>query len=233
MNRTSLKQGTYFGYFIGSLAYMYMITREQIFSDEYDLLGSGEDLSKHIIKDGRPIAAIIYRFMAFLVDSPADILYLRILSLVASLLLLLLISNEISKVYNDDFLKILISLAIFLPAFVLHIAWGMLSDDMNASLASFIAFKLWMSPSRRSRAVAFLIQMIVLLIYPPSAFAAFAFMGVSALISKAPLITESKRVWKWVVLNFTAGMSAIAVVILDLAASAFCLRSAKFGLDEK
>jgi hypothetical protein len=128
-----------------------VITKEQIFSDEYDLLGSGEDLSKHIMKDGRPIGAIIYRFMAFLVDSPADILYLRILSLVASLLLLLLISKEISKVYNDDFLKVLISIAIFLPAFALHLAWGMLSYFMIASLASFIAFKLWLSPSRRSR----------------------------------------------------------------------------------
>jgi len=225
VNRTSLKRGTYFGYFIGSLAYLYVITKEQIFSDEYDLLGSGEDLSKHIMKDGRPIGAIIYRFMAFLVDSPADILYLRILSLVASLLLLLLISKEISKVYNDDFLKVLISIAIFLPAFALHLAWGMLSYFMIASLASFIAFKLWTSPSRRSRAVAILIQIIVLLVYPPSAFAAFAFMGVIALVSKAPLITETKRTWNWVVLNFIAGMSAVAIVILDSSLRGYTLNS--------
>lgn len=225
MNRTNLKKGTYFGYFIGSLAYLSVITREQIFSDEYDLLGSGEDLSKHLIKDGRPIGATIYRFMAFLVDSPSDILYLRILSLAASLLLLLLISNEISKTYNDDFFKILISIALFLPAFALYITWGMLSYFMIASLASFIAFKLWVLPSRRSRVVAFFIQIIVLLVYPPAAFASFAFMGVIALISKASLITEIKRTWDWVVLNFTAGLSAIAIVILDSNLRGYTLNS--------
>lgn len=225
MYRTSLKQGTHFGYFIGILSYLYVITKEQIFSDEYDLLGSGEDLSKHIMKDGRPIGATIYRFMAFLVDSPSDILYLRILSLVASLLLLILISNEISKTYNDDFFKILISTAIFLPAFALYITWGMLSYFMIASLASFIAFKLWVLPSRRLRVVAFLIQIIVLLVYPPAAFSSFAVMGVVALISKAPLTTEIKRTWDWVVLNFTAGLSAIAIVIVDSNLRGYTLNS--------
>jgi hypothetical protein len=81
------------GYLIGGLAYLSIITQEQIFSDEYDLLGSGEGLSNHIRGDGRPAGAFLYRGMAHFVNSPSDVFYLRLVSLLASILLLVLISN--------------------------------------------------------------------------------------------------------------------------------------------
>ena len=134
MNKFSLRQIHLLGYFIGSITFLIIITQEQIFSDEYDLLGSGEDLSKHIMKDGRPIGALVYKGMAFFVNSPADIFVLRLFGLVASLTLLIMISREISRVYPDDFLRLFISTALFLPVFVLYISWGMLSYFMIDSL---------------------------------------------------------------------------------------------------
>jgi hypothetical protein len=221
----NLKRMTLLGYFIGGLAYLFVIVKEQIFSDEYDLLGSGEDLSNHIMKDGRPIGAIIYRGMAHFVNSPSDIVYLRILSLIASLLLLWFITNEISKVFESDFLKLLISSAIFLPTFVLYITWGMLSYFMLSSLISFVAFKLWATCELKSRFIALILQVMVLLVYPPSAFASFAFIGVIALISNSPLTIEAKKVWNWIVLNFCAGVLSIVIVYLDSNLRGYSLNS--------
>jgi hypothetical protein len=192
------------GYLIGGLAYLSIITQEQIFSDEYDLLGSGEGLSNHIRGDGRPAGAFLYRGMAHFVNSPSDVFYLRLVSLLASILLLVLISREISQVYDNPLFKAFISVAIFLPVFVLYITWGMLSYFMVASVISFVAFKLWVKSSRESKVAAYLLQIFVILIYPPSAF-----------ISNGPVLNEVKKAWNWMVLNFAAGLSAVAIVFLD------------------
>jgi hypothetical protein len=203
------------GYLIGGIAYLSVITQEQIFSDEYDLLGSGEGLSNHIRRDGRPAGAILYRGIAHFVNSPSDVFYLRLVSLLASILLLVLISREISQAYDNPLFKAFISVGIFLPVFVLYITWGMLSYFMVASVISFVAFKLWVTSNRKSKVVAFLLQIFVILIYPPSAFTSFALMGTIALISNGPVLNEVKMAWNWMVLNFTAGLSAVAIVFLD------------------
>lgn len=225
MERINIKANFYLGYLIGILGYFYVITQEQIFSDEYDLLGSGEDLSKHLMKDGRPIGALFYKGMAFLVDSPGDIFVLRLFGLAASLILLIMISREISKVYADDFLSLLISTALFLPVFVLYISWGLLSMSMIASLVSFVSYKQWVSPSRRLKVIALLLQILVLLVYPPSAFSPFAFMGVIWLISKAPLVSEIRKMCDWIVLNLFAGLSSILIVFFDSKLRGYTLNS--------
>lgn len=225
MKKIDARWSIYSGYVIGISVYLFVIAQEQIFSDEYDLLGSGEDLSKHIMKDGRPIGALVYKGMAFLVDSPADIFILRLFGLAASLTLLIMISREISRVYPDDFLRLFISTALFLPVFVLYISWGMLSYFMIASLISFVSYKQWISPSRRSKVIALLLQILVLLVYPPSAFSSFAFMGVICLISKVPLVSEIRKMCDWIVLNLFAGLSSILIVFFDSNLRGYSLNS--------
>ena len=84
---------------------------------------------------------------------------------------------------------------------------------------------MWATPERKLKLVALILQIIVLLVYPPSAFASFAFIGVIALISNSPLIIEIKKVWNWMVLNFCAGIVSIVIVYLDSNLRGYSLNS--------
>jgi hypothetical protein len=98
--------------------YLPIILKEQIFSDEYDLLGDGSALAEHIREDGRPVGAIVYKFMAFIVDDPADLTILRVISLCSALILLKLLSREFLKIESNTYVQIILISSLFLPSFV-------------------------------------------------------------------------------------------------------------------
>lgn len=195
--------------------YLPLILKEQIFSDEYDLIGTGSGLAQHIREDGRPVASLVYKFMAIIVDDPSDLKLLRIFSLISALILLKLLSREFLKVESATYAQIIIISSLFLPSFVLFINWAMLSYFMISTTLSFVAFGLWASTKLYSRLTAVFLQILVLLIYPPAAFTAFALYGSILTISNDTFQFGFKKILNWMFLNLIAGTLAIALVVVD------------------
>jgi hypothetical protein len=195
--------------------YLPIILKEQIFSDEYDLLGDGSALAEHIREDGRPVGAIVYKFMAFIVDDPADLTILRVISLCSALILLKLLSREFLKIESNTYVQIILISSLFLPSFVLFITWAMLSYFMISTTLSFIAFGLWESKKLSLRVIALFLQILVLLIYPPAGFTAFALYGSILAISNDTLQQGIKRIVDWMIFSLIAGTVAVSAVIVD------------------
>jgi hypothetical protein len=213
------------GMVVAFLIYFPLILKEQIFSDEYDLLGSGNSLAEHIKKDGRPAGAMVYKIMALIVDAPQDLFILRLTSLISAIVLLKMLSRKFQKIENSKMHQAILVSSIFLPTFVLYIFWGMLSYFMIAVTLSFISFELWSSEENRKRILAVIIQITAILVYPPSAFTTFALMGVLYLFSSESISESVRNIGKWIIFTCISGVIAISIVLLDTKLNDFSLNT--------
>lgn len=207
------------------LIYLPLIFKEQLFSDEYDLMGSGNGLAEHIRRDGRPLGALIYRAMALIVDSPSDVFILRLISLVSALSLIKLFSIRIQVVEDGKKQQLVLIAAMFLPSFVLYIFWGMLSYFMFAAAISYLAWEFWNSTQNRRRFVAIVLQTAVILIYPPSAFTTFALVGVVSLYMNENSKRAIRRIATWLIFNLISGTMAVLIVLIDSKYNEYSLNS--------
>jgi hypothetical protein len=207
------------------LIYLPLIFKEQLFSDEYDLLGSGNGLAEHIRRDGRPLGALIYKAMALIVDSPSDIFILRLISLISALSLIKLFSIRILVLEKGKKQQLVVIASMFLPSFVLYIFWGMLSYFIFAAAISYFAWEFWNSTKNRRRFVAVLLQTSVILIYPPSAFTTFALVGVIAIYVNESSKSAIRRIATWLIFNLISGAIAVLTVLIDSKYNEYSLNS--------
>lgn len=157
--------------------YLFGVFYLNLWSDDYAALSNNQSNSFHMLKDARPVSALLL-FITF------ELVKFNLLFVIAfkflSFLGLLFLARFLARNLQNDmdrkwivFLTIAIGLS--LPSFQVQIHWLHMWLTPWLSILSLYSYKVWCKRNIRSRAVATALLSVVFLAYPPMAFWIFSY----------------------------------------------------------
>jgi hypothetical protein len=157
--------------------YLFGVIYLNLWSDDYAALSNNQSNSIHMLKDARPVSALLLFITFELVKF--NLLFVIVFKFLSFLGLLFLARFLARNLQNDIDRKwivfLTIAIGLSLPSFQVQIHWLHMWLTPWLSILSLYSYKVWCKRNNRSRALAVALLSIVFLAYPPMAFWIFSY----------------------------------------------------------
>lgn len=204
------------GLLIIVFAYTPGVFKESFWSDDYVALMDTQGLANHLLKDGRPTAAVLLSSSFSLIKDPANAWILRALALVTLLSIFLFITKQINGARHRDIGTISIAIAFCLPSFQMYIHWSTTWFYLLAVVAGLYAFHFWSSKLASKKILALVLLVLALTTYPPAALFFFAVIAITNLVNESKCYRFFVDAIQGIILLSISGMVSILVVFFTM-----------------
>jgi len=195
------------------LLYLKPIFSVWAYSDEYGLFEKNLLLGRHAIKDGNLLGGIIFNyFSSWVVNSPADLWRLRLISLALLLLIMNSIAKEVNRSNQSSLIQFALPLTLMLPAPMTFICWGLLWQGSLGIFLTFYASQCWLNSHSYKRFIAPVIVSAAMTISPVSTFTYFGFFSSILILSKISSHVYAKKLLKLILLFIISGFITLIVL---------------------
>ena len=213
LSRLSPRRYFYLSSVLVVLVYCKPIFTVWAYSDEYDLFKKNPLLGMHMRKDGSLLSGAIYDYIsAWLVNSPADLWRLRLISLVLLLLIINTIAIKIHLSNQSSLIQFALPITLMLPAPMTFISWALVWQGSLGMFLSFYASQYWINSKSYKRFIAPIIVLGALYISPVAAFTYFGFFSAIHILSKTPSRIFLRKLMS-VILLFTISCVTSLIVL--------------------
>ena len=187
------------------------------YSDEYDLFKINPLLGMHMRKDGNLLSGVIYDYIsAWIVNSPADLWKLRLISLFLLLLIINTIARKIHLSNQSSLIQFVLPITLMLPAPMTFISWALLWQGSLGIFLSFYASQYWVNSESYKRFISPIIVLGALYISPVAAFTYFGFFSAIHILSKTPSRIFLRKLMSLILLFIISGVTSLIVLFINV-----------------
>ena len=216
-SRLSPRRYFYLSSVLVVLVYYKPIFSVWAYSDEYDLFKKNPLIGMHMRKDGNLLSGEIYEYIsAWLVNSPADLWRLRLISLVLLLLIINTIARKIHLLNQSSLIQFVLPLTLMLPAPMTFISWALLWQGSLGMFLSFYASQYWINSKSYKRFISPIIVLGALDISPVAAFTYFGFFATIDILSKTPSRIFLRKLMSLILLFTVSGVTSLITLFVNV-----------------
>ena len=217
LSRLSPRRYFYLSSVLVVLVYCKPIFTIWAYSDEYDLFKINPLLGMHMRKDGNLLSGVIYDYIsAWIVNSPADLWKLRLISLFLLLLIINTIARKIHLSNQSSLIQFVLPITLMLPAPMTFISWALLWQGSLGIFLSFYASQYWVNSESYKRFISPIIVLGALYISPVAAFTYFGFFSAIHILSKTPSRIFLRKLMSLILLFIISGVTSLIVLFINV-----------------